>query len=501
MSAKALNESFKMETSIDNSVSELEIILLSIISYHDRESNKLMSWVYSYLAKNKKQRTLCKKYRHITSRAERLWLWKKVLSKKYRPAKTSYPKSLSYICKILIAANDNYIRNFKFESELSHISIVQYRDNYLMQFVRSYYIFLNFDLLENYREFFKNKYGFSLKDYLYVIYATVYRYYNFQEIDYFNPYDVSAWKIKPDNKIYINIKPKLVEKILDSISISLNDACEVGHDPRNVLTFCNQPLLKLNDGTYVPIDGKLFEDMLFNNLFYKLLDMTPKKFMSDFGVGFENYVTKLITESLTFNKHYEFIPEFKYNKNQNKSPDAIIYNAHSNTALVIEVKSARVLHSLLVSDDNNKSFDLTVEKLLINPWKQALKSISEIVSKDLDLRLNDKTSFFFLNVTMNDIAMYPINISIIHNDNDVSDRFFSMNIEAFELFMEILSKDSDYCFGSILEGFLKVKDRMSIKTYLSRIREGTYGDKAYRNEHFRNRLTEGVYDLMDYLRS
>ncbi|HGH6043438.1 TPA: hypothetical protein AB5H75_003870, partial [Vibrio mimicus] len=122
MSAKALNQSFKMETSIDNSVSELEIILLSIISYHDRESAKLMSWVYSYLAKNKKQRTLCKKYSHITSRSERLWLWKKVLNKKYRPTKTSYSKSLSYICKMMIASNDNYIRNFEFESELSNIS-------------------------------------------------------------------------------------------------------------------------------------------------------------------------------------------------------------------------------------------------------------------------------------------------------------------------------------------------------------------------------------------
>ncbi|TON84894.1 hypothetical protein CGH47_24370, partial [Vibrio parahaemolyticus] len=64
-----------------------------------------------------------------------------------------------------------------------------------------------------------------------------------------------------------------------------------------ILDFCNQPLLKLNDGTYVPIDGKLFEDILFNNLFYKLLDMTPKKFMSDFGECFENYVTRLITKS------------------------------------------------------------------------------------------------------------------------------------------------------------------------------------------------------------
>ena len=501
MSAKALNQSFKMETSIDNSVSELEIILLSIISYHERESAKLMSWVYSYLAKNKKQRTLCKKYSHITSRAERLWLWKKVLNKKYRPRKTSYSKSLSYICKIMIASNDNYVRGFKFESELSNISIVQYRDNYLMQFIRSYYIFLNSDLLESYRELFKGKYGFSLKDYLYVIYTTVYRCYEFPEIDYFNPYDVSVWKIRINDEFYINAKPDLVRNVLDSISISLNDTSDLGDDSRNMLDFCNQPLLKLNDETYIPIDGKLFEDILFHNLFYKLLDMTPKKFMSDFGGCFENYVTRLITKSCALNASYEFIPEFKYNKNQNKSPDAIIYNSDSNTALVVEVKSARVLHSLLVRDDNNKSFDLTVEKLLIKPWEQALKSTSEIVGKGLNSRLNAKTSFFFLNVTMNDIAMYPLNISINYNGADVRERFFSMNIEAFELFMEILSKEFDYCFGSILEGFLKVKDRMSIKTYLSRIREGTYGDKAYKNEHFRSQLTEGVYDLMGYLRA
>lgn len=501
MSSKALSQSFKMETTIDNSVSELELILLSIISYHERESTKLMSWVYSYLAKNKKQRTLCKKYSHITARSERLWLWKKVLNKKYRPTKASYAKSLSYICKILIASNDNYVRDFKFESELSSISIAQYRDNYFMQFVRSYYTFLNSDLLESYREVFKSKYGFSLKDYLYVIYMTVYRCYEFPEIDYFNHYDVSAWKIRINDRIYINVKPELVRNVLDSISISLNDTSDLDDDSRDFLDFCNHPLLKLNDGTYIPIDGKLFEDTLFNNLFHKISDIAPKKFMSDFGECFESYVTKLITKSCALNTRYEFIPEFKYNKNQNKSPDAIIYNSDSNTALVIEVKSARVLYSLTVRDDNNKSFDLTVEKLLMKPWKQALKSISGVVGKSLNSRLNSKTNFYFLSVTMNDISMYPINILIDCNGTDVRERFFSMNIEAFELFIEILSKESDYCFSSILEGFLKVKDRMSIKTYLSRIRKETYGDKAYKNEHFRSQLTEGVDDLMSYLRA
>ena len=46
-----------------------------------------------------------------------------------------------------------------------------------------------------------------------------------------------------------------------------------------------------------------------------------------------------------------------------------------------------------------------------------------------------------------------------------------MNIEAFEEFCNIISSDYDYSFSQILGGYNQYKKRMSVKTYLSKIKK------------------------------
>lgn len=499
MSADIFKESKKIDDIINSSTSELEIILLSISSYHERDNIGLCNWICEYFPKNKKQRAKCKKYTRATSRSERIWLWKKILRQKFKQNRVPYSKSLEYICKLMMASNHEYPRDFKFESETSNIQIMQYRDNHFWQFVRAYYIFLNSDELKNSRSIFNEKYGFELKDYIYIIYTTVKKFYKLPPFDYFSPYNTSKWKISAHDSDYINVDSNLVRKVLDSISICIDNNSVSDDNPRDTLIFNNRPLLKLVDEKYIPIDGKLLEDTLFHNAFYKFLDLKIDNFQSYFGTAFENYASTLASNCCKLHGGYEFIPEFKYNKNQNKSPDAIIYNPKLNSALVIEVKSAKYLHSLLVRDDNNKSFDETVKKLLSDPWKQALQSISDIVKLKIDNRLNNETSLYFLNVTMNDIAIYPANINIEINGTDVTNRFYSMNIEAFEVFMEILSKKSDFCFASFLNGFNKFRNKLSMKNYLSRVKNGTYNDIEMDNPSFIKIYQEGILDLLNYL--
>ncbi|MBE7214710.1 hypothetical protein MK852_13650 [Shewanella benthica] len=503
MSYKALNNNeSNLIKLLDNSIDELDLVLLSIASYHEDESSKLMGWIFNSLAKNKKQRAKCKNYTHATARSERLVVWENILKNKEITRRKSYKKSLDYICNLLMTSNDNFNRDFTFESELSSISVMQYRDNYSMQFIRAIEIFLMNSRLNSYVELFKSTYGVEVKDYIYVVYCTVIRFFKFKKIDYFRPYQIEQWKLLVEDPIFRKIDRIIVKRVLDTISNDIESYCDdlknKKSSVRDFSVFCNKPLLKLKNEEYIPLDGKLLEDLIFNNLFYKFLDMQNNNgFMSDFGFAFEDYVCKLVNESCSYRETYTYIPEFefRYNKNQNKSHDAIIYNESKDSALAIEVKSSRFLNSMLVSEDNNCSFDKTVNKLLIRPWEQMMKSLTGIMKSNAEPRFSERTTFFFLCVTMNDIPMYPLEITLNQEGRDITKYFFSMNIEAFEIFMEILSVESEYCFGSVLLGYLEHKKVMSIKTYLSRIRE----HNNLTNLKLRSSRTNKLNDFFSYI--
>lgn len=479
MSYKALNNvGVNLAKLLDSSVDELDLILLSIVSYHEVESKNLMNWILKSLAKNEKQRAECENYTHATARPERLVVWESILKSKEITRKKSYKKSLDYICNLLMTSNDTFDRSFTFESEFSSISFMQYRDNHLMQLIRSIDIFLIDSKLNPYIALFKSTYGVEVKDYIHVIYCTVVRFYSFKKIDYLLPYPVKKWKINMEDQIFGNIDGTMVKMVLDTISNDIESYCDDLKNKKTSLrdfsVFQNKPLLRLKNDEYIPLDGKFLEDLIFNNLFYKFLDIPNNNgFMSDFGLAFESYVCDLVNESCSYREIYTYIPEFefRYNKNNKKSHDAIIYNESKNTALAIEVKSARVLNSMLVSEDDNCSFDKTINKLLINPWEQMMKSLTGIMRSNAEPRFNDRTIFFFLCVTMNDIPMNPSDVKLNQNGRDVSKYFYSMNIEAFEIFMEILSVESEYTFDSVLLGYFENKEVMSIKTYLSRVRK------------------------------
>ncbi|HAT1524852.1 TPA: hypothetical protein I8W80_004622, partial [Aeromonas hydrophila] len=159
------------------------------------------------------------------------------------------------------------------------------------------------------------------------------------------------------------------------------------------------------------------------------------------GFYFEKYIqsiTGLAIESSQKHK-YVMIPEFKYKKGQCKSPDIILLTHNENSVLVVEVKSARVLAQVTDSDNDEGSLIKSLVKLKENPWVQAVNSISEIKRLKLNKEINDDKDYHFLSVTMNDIPMSLIDVEVKNQDNEnVTDIFFSMNVEAYEVLLEII---------------------------------------------------------------
>lgn len=464
---------------IGNKISPDEILLLSIISYRENEGRKLVNWVFNNICENKKQRHKLKHggYVSVTARSERLVLWKHILSKRLQIGGVKeYKNALNNVCRALIASNDHYPRRFKFESEFSGISFTQYRDNFFMQFYRSSMIFISSNSLKTCKDEFQRVNGISLRDYIYHVFIIVNRYQRFDNIDYFKPYYLPKWMLGSDDPIFQGLDYEKIKIVLDLISKRQSSFYKEMLNDKNVYknfnVFKNNPFLRVNDKMIIPLDGKFAEDLLFNNLYYKVESLPSREeFITEFGIAFESYVSNLVEKACSYRNEYNFIPEFTYQKGTKKSPDAMIYHHENNTMLVIECKSSRVLNAMLDKDDGNVSFDRNVEKLRIKPWKQMHASISNIIKAEYDPAFSEKTMYVFLCVTMNNIPFYPVEMKIEQQGRRIDKYFFTMSIEEFEIFMEVLSSESKFTFYEILLGYRTHQNSMSMKTYLNRIRE------------------------------
>jgi hypothetical protein len=163
--------------------------------------------------------------------------------------------------------------------------------------------------------------------------------------------------------------------------------------------------------------------------------------------------------------------------------------------LAIEVKSSRVLNSISNPINNDYSSHKSYEKTKLKPWKQVYESISKIVECKAHENINQDTIYMFLAISMNDIPLSAIQYEMKINDDSKSLAFYSMNIEAFEVFLKIISSDYDFSFSQILGGYNKYKETMSIKTYLSKI----IGYNKIENKKFDDYFLNSQNNYLDFI--
>ena len=80
---------------------------------------------------------------------------------------------------------------------------------------------------------------------------------------------------------------------------------------------------------------------------------------------------------------------------------------------------------------------------------------------------------------------------------DISSSFFSMNIEAYEVLIKIISCDYEITLDNILNGYNHYKHKMSIKTYLSRV----FTHNNLHSETFVQIINGSRSEYIDYLRA
>lgn len=461
-----------------------EIKLLSLLCYSEKKYDDLKLWYQeNYEITNEKVNEI--KSNSLTSRKNIYKTWKYILSSKITDTHTYIAnENLKRIFDSFIAVNDIPEPEHIMENYFLKGYVFQYRDKVLSQFYRSYMMFTKSDIMKPFTKDFKQNYGIEIKDYIYIIHYINVRLHHLRQDILSNKTNmnniINHWHISYEAlSNEISISESDFDTVMNMISFRIKEGHEFCqnslNDENNINLFRNRPFFEIEKGIYIPIEGSLSENLLFNNLFYRVKDMYQgnSKFLQEFGYTFEKYLSQLARKTLSQRGVFSIIDEFYYNnthKSKNKSSDFYIYDKRNNTIVVFEVKSARIFNSFDSSYNNKDSYEESIKKLFFHPINQAIETTSKIVKLKAHPLITKEKKYFFVSITMNSFPYNLAKFTSEINDKDININFLNMSVETFEKFIKVISIKSSYSIRDIfLEYNIKYKDIMSFKTFLVRI--------------------------------
>lgn len=390
------------------------------------------------------------------------------------------------------------INDLEIEGDIGHYlaksSIHYARDAYVYKLYRAQKVFLDGTHVAPHIAAFEKKNGFTVEMYLHVIFMIINRCHLMRNVTSFDPENIDNWFIDLNQVSFdLKIELSILKKIMRELSFTVDDGHALLCDEKNNASFQlfrNRPFLQISDTCFLPIEGKLVEELLFDNLLHRIYQAAGigMQFYADFGRDFEGYVQGLIENFCSTSSpiSYEYIPEFKFGKSNSLSPDAMVRCEANKTVVAFEVKSARYLDSVLTSEDAPQVIADSFEKLRTKPWMQVHDAIERIVDQKRHDRLTDGLSYLFVSITANEIPHSQQDYKIIINGVDRSYCFYSFGIHSLELLLIAASASKKYSLYDILRNAFILRHKISNRTTFIRFlhREGGVSefDKKIRME-------------------
>lgn len=462
---------------LGSSVSLETLSQLSILSFSSNEERKFRKWTKSNLRPPVNQKTNFND-RHVYGRTQVLECWKRILISANRPQvpKEKSVCSLSMLHELLTHINDYEVlegnHQYLIKSAITHA-----RDDFKYKLYRAHKIFVDGPGIARYVQVFQEKSGFSVEDYINIVYMIIVRYFVKRNAEQFDVISFSDWMIdlrKASRETGIDLQ--LLVAVMRSVSFDLKEGAEFSistiDEPSNYDLFRNKPFLRLSETEYLPVEGRFVEELLFDNLFHKihLSSGKTKDFLDNFGADFERYVQSLCEDSCALAKAgvYEYIPEFIYGKSQSKSPDAMILCSKNKTLLAFEVKASRYLDSILSTDNNDDAIEKSFYKLRYRPWKQVHTALERVVLEKRHSKISEGLSCLFISVTMNEIPLSLEDHKITVAGRDISYCFYSLGIHTLELLLSSAVVQNSFTLYDILRNAYGKRHNISTKTFLLR---------------------------------
>lgn len=479
-----IDEIFGKDVSLD------ALITLSILSWKN-VTPEINAWVESNLPLTPKGMSKVRECIFLT-RSSSMWLWFCLLNRPIQSQLNVQKQVYSHYEKIIrcLVILNNKERNK--ENNVGYIMSNGYgfsRDNYYWQINRTVRSIVNDKRMKFYINEFQQHHGVKLIDYL-ELHSYITRHYT-NTIRSYNPFSISSpkWVIDLDQLAkHTRISSEMLERIMSICSFTASDL------PKNSTEFPNEdewfsflrcrPYYKISHKKYIPVNGKLAENLLYNELFHKIKSASskPLQFMSDYGHCFETYISDLVKmacrKSRFFN--YKFIPEFEYGSPIKKSSDAYIYfkdeKNNIDVVIVIEIKSTRIREQARVENPTVKNIQRSIDKTIRNPLSQAASVTCDIINSEVSKVLTKDKVYYFMSVSMDGYTGifdpsedFDLTLDPKHRTEIKIGGYYPVTVEGFECFIRALM--SNYCVPAniLLHRFDGVSEKMSFKTYMARI--------------------------------
>lgn len=476
------------------------LCLLSILSFKQDEEKRFRTWHSSRLPTACKPADTPAGDKHVVfGRLQIFECWKQLLirAKTLQTQEQNRDELADTLHELFAKINDKEIDGDS-DQYLAKSGIHFARDDYDYKLYRAQKIFLDGTHVTSQVSAFERKSGFTVEMYLRVIFMIINRCHLMRNVESFDTENINKWFIDL-NQVSSDLKIDLLmlKKIMREIAFTVDDGCALASDEKDSSSFQlfrNRPFLQLSDTCFLPIEGKLVEELLFDNLLHRLHQAADSsmQFYVDLGRDFEDYAQCLIERFCSTRNaiSYEYIPEFKFGKSNSLSPDAMVLCGAEKTVVAFEVKSARYLDSVLTSEDEPQVVSASFEKLRFRPWEQVYGAITKIVGEKKHSRLTEDLRYLFVVVTMNEIPHSLQDYEIEIQETDQSHRFYSFGVHSLELLLSAANASQKYSLYDILLNAFSVRYKISNRTAFIRFlrQEGeSEFDKKIRTEA-RNRV-------------
>jgi hypothetical protein len=449
--------------------------LLSTLSSAPNAEKRFRHWACRYLPAPHRHLEYAAGHA-VFSRQQTLQCWKILLGRRRGPeGRKSRYELLGVLHELFAKVNDREVTE---TAELYFIkaSIHYEREQPAFKCYRTQMIWLSDPRLKPYVEAFEKAHGFDLECYVNVLLAIADRCHSAAlAADFIANGDCGIDLHAVSRGLGIGLD--VLVRMMKTVSFTLDEGAEFAartlDEPDDVSLFRNAPFLRVSDTSYLPVDQKFVEELLFENLYFRIQAACGggRKFQIDFGFGFEAYIQHLVAEFCEAKKQmgYLHIEEFAYGKSQNKSPDAMIFCASDNSLVSVEAKSARYLDSILSSDDDADAIEKSFHKLRYGPWEQVNNAVQKMHAAGAHPKIRQAASHAFLVVTMNEIPLALRDDVIDVDGKDVSHCFYAMGVGAFEMLLAAADLANDFTVHDILRNAFHERERMSAKTFIARL--------------------------------
>jgi len=359
------------------------------------------------------------------------------------------------------------IRNIIFNTRDNLASMIGRTKKIYIDIAKNNKLFNQLEYVDFNSDFIKS-YGYSIEEYLTAVFGLLALYVS-SDIGSFPLTDL---KLAFGNTHYNNIVDTIVNPLCFTFAEGKTWSQQTIESPWNFSLFRQKPILKLDDNRIIPVSYEFLSNQLFSSLYWKIrqcYSSSDDKFQRFFGRPLEIYIQQLLQNAAeSSGLDYEFIPEFKYDKNQRSSPDAMLRLGNKLLAVECKAKGVTDLSSI---DGKPDSIEYDYNRLINDPYEQLIKRLKELKAGKSTYDFSNVNSYYLLTVNQKDFPhVKPYEDKIINrisNEDQLSIKYFGhCDIEEIELLAYLIGRPGNKPIFNILDNHHKLEPYQSLKNFL-----------------------------------